>query len=409
MRLPRFALAMLLAASCATPGERAAPSTARHDAPPESPAPSATRSPAPTPAPTEATLARVVRATAGVEFALVPHAADLRIETAVSRDDEAAIASAVTADLTAVEREFARPFASRPLIYVFATNESYARGLSGILGYGEATAAFVAENSVSFFEPSLLTILVNWQAIGARRPITGIRHELTHLMTLAACARRCDLVPAWFNEGEARLMETLVPGNEWRQARMRYEAASMAATETLIPLNTLVSQLAWNSLTDWAGYYKYQEAARAAELLREDVGGEAPIARVYERFRAGENLARAYTTLTGRSFDEFVASLRDRMLHGIGSGPSLVTFAPTYEGAGYLLYGFAPSATVELTISGPRTTETSLVTISPFGAAFDAIPWRRAGGSYTLSVQHAGTVLTAGVRKPSPGMVGDPR
>jgi len=129
---------------------------------------------------------------------------------------------------------------------------------------------------VSFFEPSLRLIAVNWEAVRDRRPIAAIRHELTHLLTLDACAPRCDLVPAWLNEGQARLAEALVPGSDWRLVRVRYEAASMAQTGTLIPLNALVSQLAWNALTDWAGYFKYQEAARAVELLREDIGGDAP-------------------------------------------------------------------------------------------------------------------------------------
>src|SRR5207245_2889425 len=217
---------------------------------------------------------RVTREIAGIEFALVPGAADLRVETSLSSDDEAFVATAVASDIGAVEREFARSFAGRPVIYVFATTPGYTEGFVRIFGYGRATATFVAENSVSFFEPSLRLIAVNWEAVRDRRPIAAIRHELTHLLTLDACAPRCDLVPAWLNEGQARLAEALVPGSDWRLVRVRYEAASMAQTGTLIPLNALVSQLAWNALTDWAGYFKYQEPARAAELLRDDNGGD---------------------------------------------------------------------------------------------------------------------------------------
>src|SRR5438034_787897 len=219
---------------------------------------------------------RVTREVAGIEFALVPGAADLRIETSLSRDDEAVVASAVASDIPAVEREFGRSFAGRPVVYVFASTPGYTDGFVRIFGYEKATATFVADNSVSFFEPSLRLIAVNWEAVRDRRPIAAIRHELTHLLTLDACAPRCDLVPAWLNEGQARLAEALVPGSDWRLVRVRYEAASMAQTGTLIPLNALVSQLAWNALADWAGYFKYQEAARAVELLREDIGGGAP-------------------------------------------------------------------------------------------------------------------------------------
>ena len=341
---------------------------------------------------------------------LVPSAAELYLDPAISRADEAAIAETIAADVEAVQREFDRAFSSRPLIYVYATSEGYATGLERIFRYSHDTAGFVAENSVSFFEPSLLAIAVNWEALSARRPVAAIRHELTHRITIDACTPRCDLVPAWLNEGEARLSEALVPGSDWRMTRLRYEAASMAATDTLLPLNGLVSQLAWNALTDWAGYFKYQEAARATELLRADIGGSNPIAQLYGRIRRGENVARAYAALTGRSFDDFVARLPSRMREGM-SGPGLLTLASTPEGGGgsYLLYGFAPSSTVLLTLSGPRSTETWPLVISPFGSNFDGIGAQRARGVYTISVQHAAGVITANLTKSSAGAPGDQR
>jgi hypothetical protein len=366
-------------------------------------APSATSTPEPTP--------RTTRVIGGIEFAIAASPAELRVEAAISRDDEATIVATVAADLAAVQHEFARGFSSRPVLYVFATNESYALGLQHIFGYPASTAAFVADNSVSFFEPSLLAIATNWQAVGDRRPVAAIRHELTHRLTLDACAPRCDLVPAWLNEGEARLQEALVPGGDWRMVRVRYEAASMAATETLIPLNTLVSQLSWNALTDWAGYYKYQEAARATELLRSDIGGETPIARLYERIRRGENVAQAYDALTGRSFDDFVAGLAARMREGLPRSPGIVTIpvAPEGAGASYLLWGFAPSATVGVTITSVHSTETWPLTISPFGASFDGLGPERARGTYTISVQYAEAVLTAKLTKSTAGAPGDMR
>jgi hypothetical protein len=345
------------------------------------------------------------REIAGMEFALMPGAADLRIEASVSRDDAELVAATVAADLPAVEREFERPFAARPVIYVFAATETYAEGFVRIFGYPRASATFVAENSVSFFEPSLRLIAVNWDAIRARRPVAAIRHELTHLLTLDACAPRCDLVPAWLNEGQARLAEALVPGGEWRLMRVRYEAASMAMTQTVIPLNTLVSQLAWNALTDWAGYFKYQESARAVELLREDIGGSAPIARTYERFRRGQNLAQAYAALTDRPFDDFVAGLADRMRAAVPSGRGLVAVAPT----SYLLYGFPPASTITITVSGPRDTESSPMVISPFGSNFEEIAPTRPRGGYTISAQADGAVFTLKLRKETAGRPSDPR
>ena len=345
----------------------------------------------------------VTREIAGMDFALMSGAADLRIEAVLSRGDEEVVAATVAADIPAVEREFERSFGAHPVIYVFGSVESYADGFVRIFGYSRATATFVAENSVSFFEPSLRLIAVNWEAIRARRPVAAIRHELTHLLTLDACSPRCDLVPAWLNEGQARLAEAVVPGGEWRLLRVRYEAASMATTGTVLPLNTLVSQLAWNSLTDWAGYFKYQESARAVELLREDVGGSAPIARIYERLRRGQNLAQAYSALTGRSFDDFVSGLPDRMRAAVPEGPGLVAVTST----SYLVYGFPPASTITITVSGPRGSEGSPMVISPFGSNVDSIAPTRTRGDYTVSAQTESGVFTVKLRKDEIGVPGD--
>ena len=336
---------------------------------------------------------------AGMQFAFIRGRSDLRIDASLSRDDTEVVYTTVATDMAAVEAEFQRNFTVRPTIYVFAGTESYTEGFVRIFGYSRATATFVAENSVSFFEPSLRLIAVNWAAVGDRRPVAAIRHELTHLLTLDACSPRCDLVPAWLNEGQARLAEAQVPGGEWRLVRVRYEAASMAATGTLIPLNTLVSQLSWNALTDWAGYFKYQESARAVELLREDVGGTAPIARVYERLRSGQNLAQAYAALTDRSFNDFVAGLPDRMRAAVPAGQGLIPVAST----SYLVYGFPPASTITLTVSGPRGSESSPMVISPFGSNFDGVAPTRPRGGYTISAQTETGVFTIKLRKTDAG------
>jgi hypothetical protein len=412
VRTSLFAVVLFAAAACEA---AAVPSDAPRTLPTASPEPSAlpTASPEPSALPTAppttpsaatpAPSPRVIREIAGIDFALVHGAAELRIEAVLSREDEGIVAATVAADVPAVEAEFERTFRARPAIYVFGNTESYEDGFVRVFGYPRATATFVAENSVSFFEPSLRLIAVNWEALRYRRPVAAIRHELTHLLTLDACSPRCDLVPAWLNEGQARLAEALVPGGDWRLLRVRYEAASMAATGTLIPLNTLVSQRSWNALTDWAGYFKYQEAARAVELLREDIGGAAPIARIYERLRRGQSLAQAYAALTNRSFDDFVASLPDRMRAAVPAGPGLILVTP----ATYLLYGFPPASTVRITVSGPRGSEGWPLVISPFGSNTDGIAPTRSLGGYTISVQSESGVFTVRLRKLEPGIPRD--
>ena len=283
------------------------------------------------------------------------------------------------------------------MIEVFATTASYTTGLVHEFGYSGAAAALVAENSVAFFEPGLRMILVNWEAVRERRPVAAIRHELTHFVTLEACAPRCDLVPAWLNEGQARLAEATMAGGEWRLARVRYEAASMVVTDTLLPLSRLVSQGEWNAITSWGGYYKYQEAARATELLRQDIGGAQPIGRLYERLRRGEDVARAYASLTGSSFDSFVGGLAKRFADVAPAGPAIVmTAGPQGDhGFGYLLYGFASEQQVTLRLVGRRVEEVEEITVSPQGAQFSEIADRYPSGTYVIVVISGETVLAS--------------
>lgn len=323
--------------------------------------------------------------------------ANVFVEASIGGSDLHVLFDEVVDDLAVVQNEFAWTLRGQPTIDVFATTASYTTGLVHVFGYSGGTAAFVAENSVAFFEPDLRTIVVNWEAVRERRPIAAIRHELTHYVTLEACVPRCDLVPAWLNEGQAHLAEATIPGGEWRLLRVRYEAASMVATNTLMPLSTLVSQGQWNAITSWGGYYKYQEAARATELLRDDIGGPQPMARLYDRIRRGEDVARAYATLTGRTFDSFVSGLASRFTAAVRAGPAIVmTPGPQADhGLGYLLYGFAPEEKVTLRLVGRRLEETEEIAVSPQGAYFSEITDRYPPGTYVIVVISADTVVAS--------------
>jgi len=333
-------------------------------------------------------------------FALCLEGARVDIDEAIGESDAAAIAAQVGDDLASVQAEFEWTLRATARIDVYATNERYADGLMEVFGYSRATADYLVENSVAFFEPALRRIAVSWEAVRGRRPIAAIRHELTHLVTLEACAPRCDLVPAWLNEGEARLAEALIPGADWRLMRIHNEAASMLSTGTIMPLAALWTQAQWNAIGDWAGYYKYQEAARATELLRADIG-ERAIARIYSRLRAGEDLARAYTTLTGRSFNTYLATLPDRITAGIPPGPAIALATPGAEGRGtsYLLYGFPGEAKVTLRISAKHIDETQEISVSPQGAYFATIDDTYPPGAYTITAASGSAVAAVTLTK----------
>jgi hypothetical protein len=398
--LVALAAALVLQACAApiaatTPPPTAAPATSE-------PTPTLDRStPAPPPAPTTTPFFPCIPPLGFVaDIPVIPlcvPGANVQVQNGIAGADLHVLYDQIVEDIAAVQHEFAWTLRRQPAIYVFASAASYTTGLVHLFGYSGATAAFVAENSVAFFEPDLRMILVNWEAVRDRRPIAAIRHELTHFVTLEACEPRCDLVPAWLNEGQARLAEATIGGGEWRLIRVRYEAASMVATGTLMPLSRLVSQGQWNNITSWAGYYKYQEAARATELLREDIGGTEPIARLYDRLRRGEDVARAYASLTGRPFDSFVSALADRFVAGIPAGPAVVMTAgpQSGHGLGYLLYGFASEEKVTLHIVGRRTEETEEIGVSPQGAHFSEIVDRYPPGTYVIAVTRGDAVIAS--------------
>lgn len=406
----RAALALALAAAAAQSCAAVTPEVSISPAPASTAAAVATAEPGPTvdlattqpsplPTPTPFTLCpsppKIV-ADVSLSPICVP-GANVLVENAFEFADLRVLYDQVVADLAALQQEFAWTLRRQPTIEVFATTTSYTTALVHELGYSGATAAFVAENSVAFFEPDLRMILVNWEAVRERRPIAAIRHELTHFVTLEACEPRCDLVPAWLNEGQARLAEATIPGGEWRLVRARYEAASMVMTGTLMPLASLVSQAQWNNIISWAGYYKYQEAARATELLRADIGGAQPMARLYERLRRGEDLARAYASLTGRSFESFISGLASRFTEDVPAVPAIVTTAGPQAGSGigYLLYGFASEQKVTVRIVGRRLLETEEISVSPQGAHFAEIVDRYPPGLYVIAVTSGEDVIAS--------------
>jgi hypothetical protein len=365
-----------------------------------SPAPAETplAIPAPTPSPTA--LPRCAGPASVDVVAYCLKGARVDIDTEIGERDAALLLAQIEDDLAAVQREFDWTLRVTPRVDVYATRDRYVGGLMSIFGYSRATAEYLADNSVAFFEPSRTRIAVSWAEVRDRRPIAAIRHELTHLVTLEACAPRCDLVPAWLNEGQARLAEALIPGAEWRLMRVRYEAASMVATDTLMPLTALWTQGQWNAIGDWAGYYKYQEAARVVELMRADIGDRA-IARLYARIRAGEDVARAYAALSGRSFTSYVATLHLRLIEDTAPWPAIAVITPGADGSGasFLLYGFPAEAHVALRLRARHTDEISEVAVSPQGAYFGSIDDTYPPGAYVITATVNGITALATVTK----------
>src|SRR5439155_1426388 len=103
--------------------------------------------------------------------------ADLYVEARLAGDDAAAVAALAESDTAAVQKDLARAFRTRALIYVFADTSSYLPGVRRI--FGERTGATAVETD-AFFAPWVDAIAVDWREISRDVPITGLRHELTH-------------------------------------------------------------------------------------------------------------------------------------------------------------------------------------------------------------------------------------
>ena len=81
-----------------------------------------------------------------------------------------------------------------------------------------------------------------------------------------------ELVPAWLNEGSARLEEFTIPGAQWWRAVNQHRAVSMAINGRQLSTDELTSQGAWNTREGGLSQYQYAEASQIVQLLRNEMG-----------------------------------------------------------------------------------------------------------------------------------------
>jgi len=56
-------------------------------------------------------------------------------------------------------------------------------------------------------------VFIDWPVVSVDAQLTAIRHELTHMMERQLAPQAS--LPAWFNEGNARLEELTIAGTLW--------------------------------------------------------------------------------------------------------------------------------------------------------------------------------------------------
>jgi hypothetical protein len=324
--------------------------------------------------------------------------AEVYVETTISRANATTLATEVDLDVARIESDFGRSFTARPVLYAFGSQASANVGNLTIAHMDTQDAIDLAQKENGFFDPSTHGIFLNWFQF-TTAPLNTPRHELTHLL-VAQLAGPSAFVPAWFNEGNARLEELTVPGSAWWVAVNHYTATSAAAGNALLPLTDLASQASWNARPVPSAWFEYYEASEAARFVRQDVGIPGTVA-ILESMRAGESFDAAFQRVTGRSTADFALAFPSRLKATVTPYPGVALAGDTSAGPGLTLvaYGFAPSTTVHIDISaaGYVPSDTTQVTdaygaVRSYAAVANGWP---ATGTYTITVSDGSRTVTA--------------
>ncbi len=343
----------------------------------------------------------------GISFLLrTTGSTDFYAETAVSRFEAGAINTQVNADIASIQQDYGRTFVARPEVYLLATDTTYATAQTQILGI--APTFVTSPTLVDEFESAgvyyLKRVAMDLARIGNGIPFTTARHELTHMMIDEITGD--ESVPAWLNEGSARLEEFTVPGAQWRRVLDQHRAVSMTINGRQLSTSELTSQGTWNSRQGLVSTYQYAEASQIVQLLRNDIGlaGQMQILRL---LGAGRTFEEAYGAVTGRSWPEFAASAPAR-LRAIAASPG-IAFAPDstagsgVNGPTFVIYGYQPNAVVTLSIRGAFTGSSNngrSQAVDEFGVYWSWLGTSWPADTYTFTVTTgSGPTVTATVTK----------
>jgi len=327
--------------------------------------------------------------------------ADVYIEDTITTVDAATISSAVNADVARIQQDYGRPFVGRPQLYVEATTATYQKAQAAILGVPQAfdTAGPVASRFESAGVYYLGKIAIDWSLINDQHPFSTARHELTHMMIDEIAGQAT--VPAWLNEGSARLEEFTVGGSKWFGTVDTYRAVSLAATNQLFSIDQLTSQSAWNARAFPAGTYQYSEAQAVVQFLRNEIGIAGEIG-ILESLAAGQSYDEAYAAATGRTTATFAGTIAPR-LRALGASPG-IAFAPdsivggNATGPTFVLYGWSPNTAVSISIVGLTSgvmNARQTATIDQYGVYSSRLGTSWPSDTYRFTVTQGSSSVTA--------------
>jgi hypothetical protein len=270
--------------------------------------------------------------------------------------------------------------------------------LAGVLtltmGAGTRTPKFVSSPSLADpFESAGVyyqkRVAMDLARIGGGIPFTTARHELTHMIIDEITGDA--FVPAWLNEGSARLEEFTIPGAQWWRTVEQHRAVSMTVNGRQLSTDELTSKESWNSRQGLLSGYQYAEASQVVQVLRNDIGLAGQM-QILTLLGAGRTFEESYGAVTGRSWRDFAASVPAR-LRAIATSPGIAFASDSIAGPGangptFVIYGYQPNSVVTLSIRGSATgfSSSRFQAVDEFGVYWSRLGTAWPADTYTFTL-----------------------
>jgi hypothetical protein len=326
--------------------------------------------------------------------------AEVYTETTIGATGTQAVVVQIDADVSQIEKDYARSYAGRPAIYALGSSATFFRAIQTIGGSTTTTPTWATGLCICH-APHPDWLFVNWEAEKNTTQLTTIRHELTHVMEHQMIPSNLSSFPAWFDEGNAVVEEFTIANTQWWAAMERYRAASIASQNSNpFGLFELISPSAWSQQSELNATYEYALASQAVTILRSDIGMRGELL-MFDLMMQGQSFFDSYDLASGRTYLDFQAEFlaRVRALAPQSPGVATAVDSPAGPGLTFMAYGLPPNALVTYSISGTSSSNTISRAADAYGFLYTYIDNAWPAGSYTMTVNWSGgSVSGSGVK-----------
>jgi EAL domain-containing protein (putative c-di-GMP-specific phosphodiesterase class I) len=344
-------------------------------------------------APTSAARLEQLQSRTGLRFSAGSAAgAEIFFESGLGAGFRDRAVTAVERDIADIERDFGRPLAVKPSIYVFATRTNFALGLQQMFGVRATDAGVLAAANGGIALPKQGAIAINLQNVSAD-DLTVIRHELTHAMVNEIIGPSGNL-PTWLHEGIATLEER-GPGTDELAGAWSSATALAVLSEGATTLSDLEPANQWLQRNARLGGKAYTVSAEAVRLLEQRVSHDG-LLRILERVGKGESFGVAFIAEAGESPGDFERAFPARLAADQG-GPRILQ-SKDARGVAWSLAGFGPNTAVSINIAGRGYSLQFDVTTDEHGMYRAIFGETAPKGEYTFGASSPGAQATAVMR-----------